>query len=90
MSLSVTNTYFVAIGAFLLYCDTVCVFLQAFRESAVPGASELLQQLANAKTDEDKEAIKAAVVSINGIESQFNFAVVLYRLQESQCFCIDY
>ena len=38
-------------------------FLQAFRESAVPGASELLQQLADAKTEEEKEAIKSAVVS---------------------------
>ena len=36
---------------------------QAFRESAVPGASELLQQLADAKTEEEKEAIKNAVVS---------------------------
>lgn len=37
---------------------------QAFRESAMPEASELLQQLAEAKTEEDKEAIKAAVVSL--------------------------
>ncbi len=40
------------------------LFLQAFRESAMPEASELLQQLADAKTEEDKEAIKAAVVSL--------------------------
>ena len=37
---------------------------QAFRESAMPEATELLQQLAEAKTEEDKEAIKAAVVSL--------------------------
>ena len=40
------------------------MFLQAFRESAMPEASELLQQLADAKTEEDKEAIKAVVVSL--------------------------
>ena len=39
------------------------IVLQAFRESAMPEASELLQQLADAKTEEDKEAIKAAVVN---------------------------
>lgn len=30
----------------------------------MPEASELLQQLADAKTEEDKEAIKAVVVSL--------------------------
>lgn len=38
--------------------------LQAFRESIDPGASELLQKLADAKTDEDKEAVKSVVVSV--------------------------
>ena len=42
----------------------VPLFLQAFRESAMPEASELLQQLADAKTEEDKEAIKAVVVNL--------------------------
>ena len=42
----------------------VPLFLQAFRESAMPEANELLQQLADAKTEEDKEAIKAVVVSL--------------------------
>ena len=40
------------------------IVLQAFRESAMPEASELLQQLADAKTEEDKEAIKAVVVNL--------------------------
>ena len=47
-----------------VYTLYVPLFLQAFRESAMPEASELLQQLADAKTEEDKEAIKAAVVNL--------------------------
>jgi hypothetical protein len=47
------------------------LFLQAFRESAMPEASELLQQLADAKTEEDKEAIKAAVVSLYYVNLRF-------------------
>ena len=61
--------FFVYLSAFVYNNDDVLVchvssFLQAFRESMVPGASELLQQLAEGKTDEDEEAIKASVVNI--------------------------